>query len=196
MASRFELQPLIQVGQTEKQQRNIAQAAQNLIYLDTLRVGASEVAARSVADPDNEDKVDIQLGRLLAPSVKNTHYEGAWEGDQLVAFVKHGPMLRGDLSPYEDEEPPFAQKISERMRPDVGLHAFAIVRQELAQVTLEQILGIISPRKKLYIEAHTSDDWLNDALDELSVSTDGPTIEKTIGNYTAEYRLRTVPPRK
>jgi hypothetical protein len=195
MTSRFELQPLIQQGQTEKQQRDIARAVQNLIYLDTLRVGASEPEARSVADPDDANRVGVQLGNLLHPSVKNTRYEGVWEGGQLVAFVKHGPMFHGDLSPYRGEEPSLAQKVSERLRPDAGLHAFAVVRQELARVTLVHAVDMTPPKKKLYVVAHENDDWLNGALDEMEIPSDGPMVEKTIGAYSAQYQLRTIPPR-
>lgn len=204
MVKNVEIYPLLS-GEPlpEKRQLEIARDVQRFVYEDTLRVGATEEEARSVADPDGEDAVKKQLQRLLHPAAKGTRYLGVYADEEQAGVIKLGPHLRGDAAPFR-EKPTMLQRIRARLADEQrpaeltpqGLHVFA-VRPGLAEAALTKVyFDFVLPSQELKAAVHENDAELRDALTVLGAPEDGPVGRKRIGNYIANYVLRTLPPRE
>jgi hypothetical protein len=197
MARNVEIQPLFIAGRSLEEQLDIAREVQRFVYEDFLRVGATEEEARSIADPDNDDRVVKQLERITHRP-RGTMYSRVIEDGDLGGIVKIGPWLPGDAAPFGAGQR-LASYIQQFMQPlealPRGLHVFA-VRDGLALAALQAVRSsyAVESHLKLNAAVHENDDELHQAFTELGAPKNGPTGRIKLGNYAARYTLRSLPP--
>lgn len=203
MARNIELQRLVIPENPDRRHRLLARRVQELVFADFAALGISEAAARSIADPSDDDMIDRQVDRIRRPAVQGTRYFGVYEGsyepdDQsrgMEGVIKLGPWGVGDERDFgtarelRGRARQFGQSVEGKSE---GLHVMA-VRRDLVRVALQDTWPEVVRGKSLKAAVHVDDHELQRGFTELGAPTDGPIGRITLGNYAANYQLRELP---
>lgn len=205
MTRNIELQRLVIPEDPERRHRLLARRVQQLVRADFESLGIDEAAARSIADPRDDNMIDRQVARIQHPPVRGTRYLGVYEegrhtpddqSQNMEGVIKLGPWLSGDERQFGR-----LHELRERAKrggrsvdgESEGLHVMA-VRRDLVRVALQAARAEVVPGQSLKAAVHIDDHTLQKSFTTLSAPTTGPIGRITHGHYTGEYQLRELPP--